>query len=136
MISSKKKFEVGDRFSSHSSNIYCTLIKIRNSGKKPYTVQWDDGKKLHCDDSWLLGMEFKEDFEGGAECSDNLTSAQELARGSVLQGCNSDLSLSGLQKLTSTVAISCQNDIQEYTTLTALNPLPLLDVSVSCNEEK
>ncbi|MDR9897783.1 hypothetical protein G7B40_024935 [Aetokthonos hydrillicola Thurmond2011] len=35
-----------DRFSSHGSNIYCTLIKIRNSGKKPYIVQWDDGKKV------------------------------------------------------------------------------------------
>lgn len=70
---------VGDRFSSkHSANHCCTLIKIRNSGKKPYTIEWDDGRKVHCDESWLLDLNFLEEKgEANAVCSDTPASLQE-----------------------------------------------------------
>ena len=58
-ISSKKIWVVGDRFQSRQDkSIISTLIKIREGGKKPYTLQHDNGRKVHCDESWLLDMKF------------------------------------------------------------------------------
>nr|WP_242054700.1 hypothetical protein [Nostoc sp. FACHB-190] len=69
------RFKEGDRFQSKYANVTGTLIKIRSSGKKPYTIQWDDGRKVHCDESWLNSMKFLEDNsttkEAIAECNLN-----------------------------------------------------------------
>ncbi|MHC5931789.1 hypothetical protein, partial [Nostoc sp.] len=82
-VSSKKiwvvgvaRFSVGDRFQSKwDKSAICTLIKIREGGKKPYTIEWDNKRKVHCDESWFDGMKFLEETECN---SHNLTSAQEL----------------------------------------------------------
>jgi hypothetical protein len=112
------KFQVGDRFScKHVVNHCCTLIKIRNSGKKPYTVQYENGRKVHCDESWLDGMKFLEEKGAIAKCnSHNLTSAQESGLDSALQDSAQDSNLSESQKLMNTAVISSPSDIQAYTT--------------------
>ncbi len=77
-ISSKKIWVVGDRFQSRQDkSIISTLIKIREGGKKPYTLQHNNGRKVHCDESWLLDMKFLEEREI-APCNSNTpVSSQE-----------------------------------------------------------
>lgn len=75
-ITEKKIWVVGDRFQSKwDKSIICTLVKIREAGKKPYTVEWDNGRRVHCDESWFDDMKFLEETECNLH---NLTSAQEL----------------------------------------------------------
>ncbi|MEA5507975.1 hypothetical protein VB735_33810 [Halotia wernerae UHCC 0503] len=76
------RFSVGDRLQSKwDKNATCTLIKIREGGKKPYTIQYENGRKVHCDESWLDGMKFLEEI---TPCNlHNLTSAQELVQDSL-----------------------------------------------------
>lgn len=113
-ISSKKIWAIGDRFQSKwSKDAVCTIIKIRDIGKKPYTIEWDNKRKIYCDEAWFDDMKFLEEI---LPCLHNLISAQESARDSALLGCNSDLNLQLSQKLTNTVQISSNCDIPTYTT--------------------
>jgi hypothetical protein len=120
-------FNVGDRFQSKwDKRAICTLIKIRNGGKKPYTIEWDNKRKIHCDESWFDEMIFLED-----EQCNNLTSAQELAQDSVLLGCNTDLNSLEPQRLMNT--LNC--DIQEFTTMETCKTSPILE-HLDCNQEQ
>lgn len=71
------RFSVGDRFQSKwDKSAVCTLIKIRDGGKKPYTIKWDNKRKVHCDESWFDEMKFLE--EGATKCNSNTpVSSQE-----------------------------------------------------------
>lgn len=54
-------FRVGDRFQSEwSSGSVCTLIQIRTDGKKPYTIQWENGRRIHCDAGNGTGLDHPE----------------------------------------------------------------------------
>ena len=112
-------FTVGDRFQSKwNKSIICTLVKIRDGGKKPYTIEWDNGRKVHCHESWFDEMKFLEEIP---PCLDNLTSAQELVQDFASLGCNTDLTSSEPQRLTNTVQASLNCDIQELTTMETCN---------------
>ena len=58
LLKGRSAFKIGDRFQSEWSSSVCTLIKIRANGKKPYTIQWENGRRIHCDESWLNEMKF------------------------------------------------------------------------------
>jgi DNA-directed RNA polymerase subunit RPC12/RpoP len=65
----KRIWAVGDRFQSKwDKSAICTLVKIRDSGKKPYTVEWDNKRKVHCDESWFDEMKFLEEEGAIASC--------------------------------------------------------------------
>jgi hypothetical protein len=133
---SSKKWVVGDRFQSKwDKSAICTLIKIRDGGKKPYTIEWDNKRKVHCDESWFDGMKFLEETECN---SHNLTSAQELAQDFVMQVCNSDLNLQQSQKLTNTVQVSSNCDIPTYTTMAMCEiyqDLQNAELGIICTQE-
>lgn len=111
----KKIWAIGDRFQSKwNKSIICTLVKIRDSGKKPYTIEWDNKRKVHCDESWFDDMKFLEEI---APCNlHNLTSAQELVQDFASQDCNTVLNSSEPQRLTNTAQASSNCDIPAYTT--------------------
>lgn len=112
-----------------------------NGGKKPYTIHWKNGPKVHCDESWLLSMKFLEDEktqEEIASCnSHNLTSAQESVF--VMQDSSTDLNLSEPQRLTNTVAVSLNCDIPTYTTTETCEicqDLQDTDLATICTQEE
>nr|WP_230967548.1 DNA methylase [Nostoc commune] len=126
-ISSKKIWVVGDRFQSKwDKSIICTLVKIRQAGKKPYTVEWDNKRRVHCDESWFDDMKFLEETECNLH---NLTSAQELAQVTVYQDFSTDLSSLEPQRLTITAQTSLNCDIQELTTMETCKVLPIQEHS-------
>jgi hypothetical protein len=125
-------FTIGDRFQSKwDKSAICTLIKIRNSGKKPYTIEWDNKRKIHCDESWFDEMIFLED-----EQCNNLISAQELVQDSVSLGCNADLTSLEPQRLTNTAQVSLNSDIQEFTTMETRKALPIMLEFTAYEEEQ
>lgn len=82
-VSSKKIWVVGDRFQSKwDKSAICTLIKIRDGGKRPYTIEWDNKRKVHCDEPWFDEMKFLE--EEGAITSCNLNTPVSSQESEVL----------------------------------------------------
>ncbi len=117
------KFQVGDKIITPGGK-----VGEISSVHRKITITWENGRSCEYTLKQLQAWNYKkflEDEEAITDtCSDNLTSAQELGQDSVLQACNSDLSLLESQKSTNTAVISSPSDTPVYTTTTVLNPLP------------
>jgi hypothetical protein len=122
---------IGDRFQSKwDKRAICTLIKIRNGGKKPYTIEWDNKRKIHCDESWFDEMIFLDD-----EQCNNLTSAQELGQDSPLrQQSREDSNLLELPKPMNTAQTSSVS-ASPMSATTAMCELSLLETSETNGEK-
>ncbi|MFH7028775.1 MAG: hypothetical protein ACHBN1_26115 [Heteroscytonema crispum UTEX LB 1556] len=125
-ISSKNQFKVGDRVLLKGTDDTGTIEEIYTADTG--WIKWDNPRPWEKPDATHFICTTYLKKIGSTQCN-NLTSVQESVPDFVTPGCNSDLSLSELQKPTTTAQTSLESDIQESTTTETCEASPLTEDS-------